>query len=268
MQYPTRWLILISAAVAAVLTVPGTHGLAASTGLRPGIIGDDGRAPMDNSRAPWTAIGHVNVSGYRNTEKCTGTRIGPRLVLTAAHCVVNLLKRMPVPAKDVHFVAGVNKDASVGHSIAACIVFPDDFAIDADTRMLPDIHEVRLSMTFLQRDIAVIVLKDDISKAGAIPTAQTTLAKGSALLHASYPADKRMMLMAQTSCGVAGKSGDLIATDCDAVAGSSGGPMLVKEDGELRVAGVMAASTQSNVNLMVPVTVWPNLPREAKCPLQ
>jgi len=46
------------------------------------IFGKDNRTPVTSTNYPWRAIGKISTG-------CTGTLIGPDLVLTAAHCIVD-----------------------------------------------------------------------------------------------------------------------------------------------------------------------------------
>jgi protease YdgD len=256
----------IFAVMLATGLLQGAEASAETRSLRPGIIGADNRETADSAERPWRAIGHINVSGYSSLSKCTGTQIARRVILTSAHCVINFARKTVAPAKDIHFVAGVNKETSVGHSTARCVLLPDDLAIGAATRVLPDIRTTRLSPAFLKRDLALVILNDDIAKAGVIPPLQSGLRAGAQVDHAGYPADRRMVLNIHRNCSVLGAYGDLVATDCDTVAGSSGGPLLVKQAGEWRVAAVMGATTGKDVNLAVPLSVWPTMPLDGICP--
>jgi protease YdgD len=253
--------------IAAGLTLCFAHmALAESRKLKPGIIRDDDREMIGDTPGPWLAIGHINVTGYRSAERCTGTQIAPGIVLTSAHCVVDFSRKMIHPSKNVHFVAGVNKDKSVGHSTARCIILPKDLVIDDETRVLPDIRTVRLTEAFLMRDMALVMLKDDIVTAGTIALSRGPLSIDQQLFHAGYPADRRQILTVDRTCRVTDKYRDLVVTDCDTVAGSSGGPMLVNQNGEWRIAAIMAATTNGSGNLAVPLAVWPDMLNEAHCP--
>lgn len=239
---------------------------AAERKLKPGIIGEDNREMIGETPGPWTAIGHINVSGYRSSERCTGTRIAPSVVLTSAHCVVNFTRKVMHPAKDIHFVAGVNKDTSVGHATARCVVLPKDLVMSDGSRVLPDLRTVQLSESFLMRDMALVILKEDVPVAGAIALSAEPLSDGQHLFHAGYPADRRHILTVDRTCRVTGKYHDLVVTDCDTVSGSSGGPILVNHDGEWRIAAIMAATTNGKGNFAVPLNLWANILKEAQCP--
>ncbi len=257
-------LVLLLLAIVFCALTSGSN--AAERKLKPGIIGEDNREMIGDMPGPWSAIGHINVSGHRSSERCTGTKIAPGVVLTSAHCVVNFSRKKIHPASDIHFLAGVNKDKNVGHTTARCVVLPSDLAFDDDTKVLPDIGTVRLSEAFLMRDMALVLLQEDIPAASAIGLSETPLLQGQLLFHAGYPADRRQILTVDRTCKVTGIYRDLVLTDCDTVAGSSGGPLLVDKNGEWRIAAIMGATTEGSGNITVPLSVWPNLLDQAKCP--
>jgi protease YdgD len=229
-----------------------------------GVIGEDNRKVITDSEAAWTAVGHVNVTGYHSSEQCTGTRIAPGLVLTAAHCVVDHVKKKTFPAQSIHFVAGVDRDKSVGHGVADCVLFPDGFDMNAESRALPDMGVELASREALLHDLALIVLKTDTDKAGVIAIAPQTLQAGQSLFHVGYHRDRRQKLMGDRSCKVVDSAGDLISTDCDAVAGSSGGPVLVQENGAWRIAAVMVANSD-RATFAVALTAWPEMMEKTRC---
>ncbi len=208
-----------------------------------GIHGADDRVKVDISTGPWSAIGHVNIGGFRTVRECTGTRFAPGLVLTAAHCIMDWPKQRPFAAEDIHFVAGVDNGSSVGHSKARCVLVPDDV---------------------LKVDMAVIVLEQDVVEAGVIKLASRPAPDNSAVALAAYHLDRRQRLLADTTCHLVSQLPHSILTDCDAVGGSSGSPLVAEEDGEKRILGVTSAVSDA-LTYSKPVGLWSELSSKMTC---
>ncbi len=212
-----------------------------------GIIGEDDRRPLSSNGAPWSAIGQVNVGGYRVAGSCTGTLIAPSVVVTAAHCLIDRFRESPFPVHNIHFLAGVHRDENLGHSEAKCLKFP------------PEFRRGKLST-----DIATIVLAhpltvDPIALAGPEPFRENR-----PLIHAAYPADHRYQLVADSTCRTLGRASGVWTTTCDSYPGSSGGPVLINEDNQMLLAAIMVGVAGSET-LAVPLGVWPDLPLGPDC---
>lgn len=213
-----------------------------------GIVGEDDRRPISSRGSPWSAIGQVNVGGYRVAGSCTGTLIAPSVVVTAAHCLIDRFRGSPFPVHDIHFLAGVHLDMNLGHSKAKCLNFP------------PGFRRGKVST-----DIATIVLAhplavDPVALAGPEPFREDR-----PLIHAAYPADRRYQLMADSTCSTLARISGVWATTCDSYAGSSGGPVLIHDDNQMLLAAIMVGVGRSET-FAVPLEVWPGLPLRPDCP--
>src|SRR5476649_2528030 len=94
------WFILV---LGPLLTRLIASAATAETSLLPGIGEHDHRVVVESRALPWSAIGRVNrrVGGF-----CTGSVVGPRLVLTAAHCLWSKRTAGWLPPQSFHFVSG------------------------------------------------------------------------------------------------------------------------------------------------------------------
>jgi len=133
--------------------------------------GKDQRVPIEPTDWPWRAIGRVNLADRVVRRHCTGTLVGPRLVVTAGHCLFNhRLGRWAKP-EQVHFVAGQARDTAAGHSTAVDLILPPE--LDVTQGIDPRLGTIRSEL--IAHDWALIVLesacRSSRSRSGRSPLA-------------------------------------------------------------------------------------------------
>ena len=245
-----------------ISTLPGTAH--AQSKYHPGVIGSDDRRIIDSSDHPWGAIGHVNISGFRSRSMCTGTLIAPNVVLTAAHCLVHPRTLKPQIANDVHFLAGVRREERLGHSKARCVKFHRDYDFanaGKKSVQMKRSHFFKIAST----DLAVIVLAKDLPVRPLEIAKHSPVDDGVPLVHASYPADRRFLLSADSQCKLLLKSNGIWGTSCDTHHGSSGGPVLLEEGGGLRLGAVMVGTINHELTVAVPIPTRGELSLDNSC---
>jgi protease YdgD len=213
--------------------------------LLPGIGANDPRRRVEVTAAPWRAVGRVQTEiGGR----CTGVLVGPRTVLTAAHCLVSATSGQYVQPRSVHFLLGYDRGQWVARGRVTAFTAAPDF---------------RPNRGPAGADWALLTLDTPIGTPERIlPLLRDPPAPRTPAMLGGYQQDRPEVLMATTECralGVQRHAGGVqtVVHDCAGTRGSSGAPLLARTpDGRgWGVIGVQSAGA-ADVALAHAAPAW------------
>lgn len=186
----------------------------------PGLGPVDTRRPVPAAEPPFHAIALVETSAGG---RCTGAMVAPRVVLTAAHCLVAADARRLVPPRAVTVRLG-------GAS-----------ARGAALRSGPGFDPRREEPW--RADWALVTLAAPLGEGRVLPLLREAPAEGTPATLPAWQHDRPDVLLADRGCrvvlvGTFGPQGILVGHNCAGTVGSSGAPLLVPAPGGYAIAGV------------------------------
>lgn len=191
------------------------------------------RIGMPGFEYPWSAVGRLNVAGHGY---CSAVMVSERHLLTAAHCLWLASENRWWPAEAMHFVPG----------------FQGDITLFADVRrywVADGYGYGHGDAEGWSRDWAILELDRPLGREtgwlAAGGAGAGTVAAGDSLVTVGYGQDHRYRAGIDLGCRILSgpPRSPLIWTDCEALRGGSGGPLLAVTDAGVKVIGVVAGSS-------------------------
>jgi protease YdgD len=217
------------------------------------------RVPISSDPWPWSAVGRVNIAVTTQRSFCTGTLVGPRTVVTAAHCLVDERLSEWVKPEAIHFVAGLSpSNRFIGHSTVRNYVTSPAFLLGSQTASRPDYQYRRqgrlnsIQSNTVKNDWAILTLVDALEvrtiPIEPVPNADLpSPGRENKIVLPGYGADRPFLLSISRDCSARTDVRELgegsLVHSCDTFRGGSGSPVLLLQNGSAMLIGISTAAT-------------------------
>lgn len=198
------------------------------------------RLVIDATYYPFSAMGRIQIAGQ---SFCGGTLVGPKVVITAGHCLWNKKRNRWWAPEDVHFVAGYQRSSFIAHGRGVRFLTPltQEHKAPDQNSIVNDWALVELDRP-IGKQVGWLGLSRESQESIAARQGEGTTAP-SPLFLAAYRSDRAHAMSLQSHCMITRLRvhGRVIYTDCQVVHGSSGSALVSFENGQFEVVGVVSA---------------------------
>lgn len=223
-------IVLLAVAVVLLVTAPARAQPIAKPVL-PGIGGFDNRARINPQLPPWRGLGRLQANAGNLRMTCTAALVGPRLLLTAAHCLYNARTQAFFRAADLHFLLAYSQGAFAAHAQGVGMTIGPGW-------------DPKHGIGQVGSDWALVTINQALGTGDRLLGFATEPPRpGEAAMIGGYSQDFVEVITADTGCHIIGLGKDtagrrVIRHDCAATRGASGAPLLVREGASWRIVGI------------------------------